>query len=740
MADELLNSADDDRTGVTETNTQNQTTTTNGQQTPGRRLYNPLSRFASYTYNISLYMITPEAYDAFIQSGRRNIYALTEATDNIDSSPGAAAGVYLIAQSGGINNKTNARAPGFEFDYYIDNLKIMSHTCAKSSGGAANTSEISFNVYELYGFSFVSNLKRAQDSLQAYMDQSGRSQKNLENPARQFFILGVRFTGYDINGDILVGEKGKFLDPTATDNGIFETFYDIAITEIKFKLTGKLVTYNVKTQSLPSKEAFGTKRGLVDLGATIEAGTVYDALLGNKGLIKKLNDEQQRLLDAGSIGKKDVYKIQFLSDMEERVKGSLIVSPSDLDKYKWGSSGALKTVESNDATSNKAPPNNNVRVVVIQGATPVMQAINQIFSQSSYLEDALKVVYTTNLQPNPAKKTENETVSDSKAIVSWYNISAQVSNAQWDDKRSDFALEITYMITPYDTPVIQNAYSNPGAKYYGPHKRYEYWYTGKNSEILNYEQTLDTAYYNVAMVPSTAGSEAKGGPAAIPLKPNQRTPMPRTGRTDIGAEAQNSYLTSLYDPKAWAMAKITILGDPDYLIQDAESIEGVGEVYNKFYGNNGYVIKANGGQVFIEIDFKEAVDYDHGTGTLSINDSILFWAYPQSISKLVKGISYQVITVDSTFSSGKFSQVLTCNINTFGDVTGEEGTGREQNTGPNSSNTGTTSSTGLRADNPTPTNSNITSGSGDVTTTPAQQTANNGVANDDAGLNYPGDE
>jgi len=731
MANELEGS-DDDLTGLTQTNQDNQTTTTNGQQTPGRRLYNPLSTFASYTYNISLYMITPEAYDAFIQSGRRNIYALSDASTDTTSA-GDTSGVYLIAQSGGINNTVNTRAPGFQFDYYIDNLKIISHICAKASGGAANTSAITFNVYEPYGFSFVSNLKRAQDSLQAYMDQTGRSQKNLANPTRQFFILGIRFTGYDVNGEILVGEKGKFLDPTATDNGLFETFYDVAITEIKFKLTGKLVTYNVKTQTLPSKEAFGTKRGLVDLGATIEAGSVYDALLGNKGLIKKLNDEQQRLLDAGSIGKKDTYNIQFLSDMEERAKAAQIVSPSDLDKYKWGSSGALKTIESNDATANKAPPNNNVRNVVIQGATPIMQAINQIFSQSSYLEDALKVVYTTSLQPNPSKKTENEIKSDSKASVSWYNISAQVSKAQWDDKRSDFALEIVYMIAPYDTPVIQNAYSNPGVKYYGPHKRYEYWYTGKNSEILSYEQSLDTAYYNVALVPSSAGSEAKGGPAAIPLKANQRTPMPRTGRTDVGAEAQNSYLTSLYDPKSFATAKINILGDPDYLIQDAEDIGGVGSVYNKFYGNNGYTIKANGGQVFIEINFKEAIDYYHDTGTLDINDSILFWAYPQSISKLVKGISYQVVTVESNFSSGKFSQILTCNINTFGDVTGEEGTGRESNTGSNASQTDTTSSTGLRSDDPTVTNSNIVAGSPNASNTNLQQTDSKGVANDDAG-------
>ena len=42
---------------------------------PGKRLQNPLGNFSSYTYQISLYMITPDAYDAFIQTGRKNINA-----------------------------------------------------------------------------------------------------------------------------------------------------------------------------------------------------------------------------------------------------------------------------------------------------------------------------------------------------------------------------------------------------------------------------------------------------------------------------------------------------------------------------------------------------------------------------------------------------------------------------------------------------------------------------------------
>ena len=45
---------------------------------PGSRLQNPLGNFSSYTYQLSLYMITPDAYDEFQASGRKNINALTD--------------------------------------------------------------------------------------------------------------------------------------------------------------------------------------------------------------------------------------------------------------------------------------------------------------------------------------------------------------------------------------------------------------------------------------------------------------------------------------------------------------------------------------------------------------------------------------------------------------------------------------------------------------------------------------
>jgi hypothetical protein len=158
------------------------TSTADVNQKPGKRTFNPLSNFSSYTYQISLYMITPDAYDAFVLSGRKNINVL--ANENTG-------GAYLIAQSGGINNTSSKRAPGFELDYYIDDLKMKHAVSGKSTQTESNITSMSFTVYEPYGFSFISRLRKASEALQS--NSNLRDYRDLSNELKQFFVLGIRF-------------------------------------------------------------------------------------------------------------------------------------------------------------------------------------------------------------------------------------------------------------------------------------------------------------------------------------------------------------------------------------------------------------------------------------------------------------------------------------------------------------------------------------------------------------------
>lgn len=725
------------------------------ESSPGKRLKNPLGNFSSYTYQLSLYMITPDAYNAFIESGRRRINAFNEATAGED----AAGGAFLIAQSGGINNQTSKRAPGFDFDYGIDNLSFKTNTSGKSNQTESNVTDIKFTIIEPYGFSFLTKLRNASDALIGYANQMGMS--GPENPSKQFFILGIRFFGYDEAGNIITGREnydGNTLDPNASGNGIFETFYDINITSIKFKLDGRATTYTVSAVSLGPQAAFSVKRGLINSNKEVSAATAGEAI---DQLFEKLNKEQLDMQKNKSIKYPNTYSVVYLGDARKIAEASL-VSPEDLDKFKFPGSGAKSTTQSNDAAAVRSQPDTTKRNITFNQGTPVLKAINNIVTQSSFLRDALKVVYTTAIEP-PKTGGAEENKPGSKRKIQWYNCSAEISNAVWDDMIADWAYDITYVIQTYETPVIDSSYANPGGTYYGPHKRYEYWYSGKNSEVIAYEQNLDNTYYNTVLdggtgsetnsagnatpeTSSTASNNGQGnasnGPTGVSKRPGQRTNQPRLGKLGNAMEAQNSYLTSLFDPGAYATAKITILGDPDFLIQDQTSSEN--EIYSRFYGSDGFTISANGGQVYIEIDFKEAVDYESETGVLNINDRILFWKYPENISKKVKGVSYMLVAVNSTFANGSFKQVLECTINDFGDPAASNSQDNRESitkpsatTGPAPGNTAaTTSASGLKPDNPSnQTAPAAANASGNPTAAPQQNTTptNTGPVADDDG-------
>jgi len=629
-------------------------------ESPGRRTSNPLSKFSSSTYQITLYMITPDAYSAFIESGRRNINALSVNT------PGSGGnGAYVIAQSGGINNNTSTRAPGFELDYYIDDLKIKTLLTGKDTKGAIVSTEVNFTITEPYGFSFISNLARAKKEL----EKTSRSNRYKDlNPSRQFFILGIRFQGYDKDGKQMTGKEvfaNDTFDPNGNSDGIFERFYDIVITGMKFKMGNSMTTYQVTGNTIGPNAAFTSKRGLLKKGAKVVASNVKEALTGVDGLLTKLNKEQQELLKLETIEKATKYSVVFLGDSEQAIGGASVLSKADLDKTKLPMSNFItKTSQSNPAYEVQNLPNINKKQIQFREGEPILQAINQLIAQSTYLQNALVAVEKSELETPPTDPNEGQLDTGSKRKIKWYNISAQVKPLGFDTKINDFAYDITYIIQPYETPVIISTYSNKTTRYYGPHKRYDYLFTGQNSEIVHYEQSLNNNYITTIVNQPKDGKAASGGSAGVPAVPDMFTSgTPRDGKLPGGMEAQNNYLTNLTDPASWAKAKIQILGDPDYLMQDTSA--GLNSVYSQFYGTDGFTINPNGGQVFIEIDFKEAVDYKNSTGTMTINDSITFFAYPPDIKAQIKGVSYQVLTCTSNFKQGKFTQDLDLQLNTF---------------------------------------------------------------------------
>lgn len=634
---------------------------------PGRRLKNPLGWFSSYTYQLTLYMMSEQGYNEYLSNGK--VFVPTN-------------GSAIIAQSGG--TPSNRRPQNMPFDYYIDNLKIEQHITGKDTGTPTNISNMSFQITEPYGFSLITKLRDVSAGLQA--NSTGGYNVDgakLTNPLKRFFVIGIRFYGYDQEGNIMRGDNqydGMQLDPNwqgATEGqAVFERYLDFTVKEFKFKIDGKATVYNIAGASGGPQEAAGVKRGMLGSNLQIQAKTVREAL---KQLMDKLNEDGQTQVDSKKIKYRNNYTILGINDNLDRTANPLppgldiifnssMVLPENKAKTATGTSTAQTTQQVNENRSANVTPNVATNLKQINRDTPVLQAIQMIISSSTYLRDAMVEVNKTQVEPNDPGAGTNINKPDTQKRIRWYNVSPQVSDAKYDPNTGDYAYEILYIIRPYETPVVTSAYAGKGGQYPGPHKAYDYWYTGQNSEVISYEQNFDNLYFQVSLNPAVDKDGKATGGGQWSQTGNKATGRDRDGMQDKGKEAQNTYMTDLFDPGAYTKVKMTILGDPDYLMQTSESTNGLNQAYRKYYGNDQFTINPNGGQVFVEVDFKEAIDYDTEKGFLDINDSIRFWDYPPDKAAQIKGVSYQLITVNHTFQNGKFTQVLEMNINNFGNA------------------------------------------------------------------------
>ena len=606
------------------------------------RLYNPLGEFSSYTYRITLYMLSPQQYSRYC------------AGDN-----GVVSSAAIVAQSGGINDSTEQRIEGIPYDLYIDNLTIKTITSTKESFIPSNSYDFSFQVYEPYGFSFSTQLVKAAMQFQ----QNNPNAKDVITALAQHYLLEIKFYGYDAMGN-----------PISDAQGVYSRSFPIMITKFNFKLDNKVVVYNINAVLVHQQVAMGVKRGLVPPVLNLRADTVKHAIEGEKqtsgkpskirGLFQALNDHQEELKKSGQIDFPDEYKIRF-EDAE--IGESEIVG-------EWYLKDKAPMVPTKDAAGSNPKTANaqnakkiskEIRTISITSGSSIISAIDQIISQSKYIEDAVSEHPREETQTVQRKSVKVDK-EDGKTIH-WYNITPHVEPGQWDEKRNDYQYTITYVVQKYDIPYVRSLYLKKAPAYPGPHKRYSYWFTGENTEILSYEQDYNLLYFQAAAMMSEVKTTKNSPNNNAPVTSQPAQGANPTNKLSGAFEIINSVKTFLYSPGDQVKARLKILGDPDYLMTSTGG--AIDSIVKKRYGSD-YSINPNSGQVFIEVDFKEGVDYQHTDGLLEVNDSITFWDYPDSMKSKVKGMAYMVIQATSNFNKGLFTQDLRLILPPFKEPTG----------------------------------------------------------------------
>lgn len=267
-----VGAARDDNTGANKNATQ-QTINANFSQKITARP-NALDVYASYTYSISWYLLTPQQYDQAMAQQRKDISRWS-----------------LLVQSGGAPVQTNSanqagRNQFFNVDYYLDNLVIENNFSGKGSGAARGVTEFTFQITEPNGITLIPTLHNAVTTL--YRNQ---------NPPVKFegawqqaqYCLCIRFYGYDENGNLVQagrsGALGAAPNPSDPRAGI-EKYIPFTITEITSKIVSRQIVYDVKCVPTSSGTGFATNRGTIPFAYELTGTTVGEVLNGRSATAK----------------------------------------------------------------------------------------------------------------------------------------------------------------------------------------------------------------------------------------------------------------------------------------------------------------------------------------------------------------------------------------------------------------------------------------------------------------------
>jgi len=609
---------------------------------------NPFKGFATMTYSVSLYLMGVKEYSSMISSGVKTVKGLT-----------------LLLQSGGIskmpegNHGAKRSKRYFQKDFYIDDIELKGLVSGTSVGSPHNQFQTSFTITEPNGLSFLENLHGV---VQEYNVSNGISTDRI-NYAAQNYLMVVRFYGYDKNGKQITGRDIGVSETLSDLSSISEKFIPFQFTGIQFALENALVKYKcdavcpqtqipfgVANSTIPfNAELFGQSVGAVLTGklsnkdlqtedehkenqnADPEADAVYDQ---NVSLVDALNSEQKRLVEDKQYEVPHKYVIEF-------EKGSNIDKAYVITTGEFTDKDNVPMMVKNQQSllTNKGFFDKNKKLFSFTAGQSIVQAIDMIIRTSTFISNQQDIT----IDEVTGKVTKKE---KAPAVLQWFKIRTQVTPLAYDSKRHDYAYEIKYVISRYQINNIRSPYFGP-SYFRGTHKEYDYWFTGKNTEVLDFRQEYNYLYY-----------QTFGGDMGVPKMQNNARELTKQvyqnsssdsaqGSKNRRNEGSANAASLLYSPSDQANAQLTIVGDPDWMAQSEifYSPDATGVGLGPFMHDGS--INYDASEVLFSVNYNTNVDYDLKTGIADMGTG-------DSRMSLI----YRANTITTNLSDGKFTQLL----------------------------------------------------------------------------------
>jgi len=374
------------------------------------------------------------------------------------------------------------------------------------------------------------------------------------------------------------------------------------------------------------------------------------------GLCEALNTFQRRLADPQNPNRKYDVPDEYLIDFSPtELASATLKRQGTTDKSK--APFQAQSAQGKNPASNSV--NNNASTMQITAGMQIVQFIDQIMRSSSYITDQQLYIVDPVADPITGQQKTRPNPNPPGNVIAWYKINVEATQLAYDAKRHDHAYRMKYIITPYAINELPSDWFRNG-RYRGSHKSYNYWFTGANKEIINFEQEYNNLYRLII-----SGLNVPVQQARTDFRdPNQyrRTFLPASENHAKGAdgntnEAGDNAASFLYSPTDQARAKLRIVGDPAWM-QQGEVAEGIdAKNFNFDPFNNDGTINYDSQEVVFDISWNQPADYDLNTGLVDLNRTEIksdgtYSTQPQY------NATYTAIKCKNIFSKGRFEQEL----------------------------------------------------------------------------------
>jgi len=659
---------------------------------------NVLHGYASYTYGLSLHLLSADEYNKIVEKG--------------DYKPNR----VLIASAGRYNNTPGPtqfiRSPRFNEDFYFDNFDLETVVGLNAQSRNSNAIQYHFTLIEPYGFTLIDRI----------IDTCNDPALDCNNYLDMPYLLQIDFFGVDDTGEIVgvipnttkrIPIRLNKMEVKISARGAEYAIKGVPYNHSAFDLTTVSTPINVEVEARTVAQFFQSNEsagGTTDTSAqrensqsTLWASTdgrlvgpdgqftgqnqINPSLLSIQtkrelGLVKSygtaLNNFQKAAYDSNKIGVNDKYFFDFVDPeiANSPFTSGALSSPKDTGMIAVDKTNSIKKSDLGFNTNDYDP---NLRIFQVNAGTYIDQVISWVIRNSKWMTDQVVIPDGVN-DPNVYLK---ELADKKDTPLYWFKVVPSIKLVKFDKVRKIWGREITYHIQKYKVENVKIDVG-PGGTAKNPVKYYDYIYTGQNNDILDLDIQFNALYYNALTIyrealtnvvpPATATEENKTNNAesyqGLSQDPNAVMPLVNKiqvldARSRASGGSTTAKQVAVADLEASLMTlsqadmlhvKLKILGDPCFIKQDdvfwtPKSNTQISETQTNADPRltpDGS-LKMDNGEVYVQLTFRTPVDIDETTGLMKFNS--------KTTTSLFSGL-YRVLTINNEFRAGQFTQTL----------------------------------------------------------------------------------